>query len=79
MGRINRYGNGKMNAAQFLESVTSALRDGKWHPASEFRHPHFSFNGLEEFIRVLRAEGFQIEQRGEGPTASYRLPPPRGD
>ena len=68
-----------MNATQFLESVASALCDGKWHPAGGLRHPYFSYHGLEEYIRILRAEGFQIEQRGEGPAASYRLLPPDRD
>jgi len=57
----------------YRKQVLAWLSDGAWHQAREFAHPIFPDQGLGAFVRILRAEGHAIEQRGEGPTRAYRL------
>ena len=57
----------------YREQLLEQLADGEWHTADELLHPTFPRQGLEAFVRILRAEGYTIEEDGEGGQCRYRL------
>jgi hypothetical protein len=59
----------------YREQLLTALADGEWHAAAELAHPAFPREGLDAFVRILRAEGYRIEERSEGATRAYQLDP----